>query len=146
MGDAQLSSLDVLSEELRDQVAAQIRYVEGLDAKAGVLLGLAGVVVALAPPATTILADAGRLSGVISASCSLLALSPREHSLIDLRAFRAWYLTAPPASTRLALLDTRLVMLEEALFVGDQKSHRLRASIAALVLAIILVFVDFAAA
>lgn len=136
-------SLEVLGAEVREQLAAQLRHVEALDAKAGVLLGMAGLLVALAPSATTAWVDAGRWAGVVSASLALLAFLPRHPPLVDVRAFRTSYLTADPAFTRLALLDSYLVMLEDAEVVRDQKSRRLMASIAALLVAIMLACVGF---
>lgn len=43
-----LGSIDVLFEEVRVQRELQIRHFEGLDSKAGIVLGFAGVVVAIA--------------------------------------------------------------------------------------------------
>lgn len=49
-----LPSLDLIAEEADAQLRAQFRHFEGLDTKAGIVLGFAGVLVALgdkvAPP------------------------------------------------------------------------------------------------
>lgn len=54
-----VGSIDVLLEEIRIALDTQRRFFEGLDAKAGILLGFAGTLAALARPAGTALAVAG---------------------------------------------------------------------------------------
>lgn len=88
--------------------------------------------------------EAARLAAIVSAVASLLSFLPADHLVVDMRSFRDSHLTADSVSTRLALLDTHLVMLDRALAIGDQKSHRLMASLSALVAAIIFAFVGFA--
>ena len=144
MRDApQPKSIEVLAAELRDQLAAQRSYVESLDAKAGVVLGFAGLLVALAPGNETVWIDMARLTSVTSAVVALLAYLPRDYGLVDLPGFRADYVAADPALLGLALLDTHLDVLAETEIVIDHKSRRLKASIAALLVAIILSFLGF---
>lgn len=146
MRDApQPQSLDLLSAEVRDQLSGQLRHLERLDGKAGFILGFAGLLVALAPPSATLWIDAARLAAIVSAVASLLSFLPAYHLVVDVRSFRDSNLTADAVSTRLELLDTYLVMLDRALAIGDQKSHRLMASLSVLVAAIILAFVGLAA-
>lgn len=133
-----IRSIEILGAEVRDQLAAQRTHFEALDAKAGVLLGFAGLLVALAPAHATPWGEAARLAGLVSAASSLLAFSPRDYPLVDLREFRTAYLTAAPEFTRLALLDTHLLMVEAASVLNDRKSRRLRTSIATLMAAMIL--------
>jgi hypothetical protein len=71
-------SLDVISEEVRVEREAQQRYFDALDAKAGILLGFAGILIALARgdgPAIL----AGRLVAAISGVLALAAFWPRDY-------------------------------------------------------------------
>ncbi|MDQ3952862.1 MAG: hypothetical protein M3279_07880 [Actinomycetota bacterium] len=133
-------SIDVLSVEVRDQLAAQVRHFERLDAKAGVLLGFAGLFVVLAPESTHPLIDVARLAGVVSAGASLFTFLPRFYPVVDLVPLRRKYLAADAAFTRLTLLDTHMRMLEESRVVIDQKAQRLTISIVSLLVAIFLGF------
>ena len=134
-------SIEILAGEVRTELSAQRAHVESLDAKAGVLLGLAGLLVALAPSAASVWADGARFSSVVSAGYSLVALLPRNHMFVDLRVFRAATLVEEPASMRSAILDLHLEMIDETLFVIDHKSRRLRGSIATLVAGTMFAFV-----
>lgn len=90
-----LPSLVLLSDETSAELAAYERRVDGLDSKAGVLLGFSGVIVALSAsnlhgvPAylSTILAG-------IAAILSGLAFVPRRFPALELLALRNFYLTA----------------------------------------------------
>lgn len=68
MRDApQPKSIEVLAAEVRDQLAAQRSYVETLEAKAGAVLGFAGLLIVLAPGRGGIWIEMSRLAGVVSA-------------------------------------------------------------------------------
>lgn len=133
-----MKSIDVLAGEIHDQLSAQRRHLEGLDAKAGVLLGFAGILVVVAPETGVIWLLAARALGVVSATCSLCAFFPRDYPLVDLRTFRREYLSAEPSFTRLALLDTHLGMLDHTVTLTDRKARWLKSSVASLVVAILL--------
>lgn len=145
MRDApQPKSIEVLAAEVRDQLAAQRSYVETLEAKAGAVLGFAGLLIVLAPGRGGIWIEMSRLAGVVSAAVALFAYLPRDYGFVDLRAFRAAYVTTDPALLVLALVDTYLGVLAETVIVIDHKSRRLKGSIAGLAVAIIFAFVDLA--
>lgn len=134
-------SLDVLGAEVHDQLGAQLSHFESLDAKAGVVLGFAGLFVALAPGSESAWIDIARLAGVISAVASLLAFLPRDYPVVDLLQLRRKYLSAEPDFTRLTLLDTHIEMLEQARRLIGQKAARLKVAIGALLVAVLLAFV-----
>ena len=50
--DQGIRSLDVVREEIRIERAAQLQHFDALDSKAGIVLGFAGAIVALAPSPT----------------------------------------------------------------------------------------------
>lgn len=59
-------SLDVVREEVRAERGAQLQHFDSIDTKAGILLGFAGALVALAPGRTTVLVQAGRAVAVVN--------------------------------------------------------------------------------
>jgi hypothetical protein len=133
-------SIEILEGQIRDQLATQRSYVENLDAKAGVVLGFSGLVVAVAPANDTVWVDLARLAGVLSGVIALFVFLPRDYPVVDLRAFRRGYLTAEPTAGLLALVDTYLNVLDHAAGVIDHKSRWAKGSIAALLVAIMFVF------
>ena len=134
-----IESIEILGLELRDQLAAQLRHFEGLDAKAGVLLGFAGLLVVFAPTSESGWIDAARLAGVMSAVSSLLAFHPRRYPMVDLRRYRQ-YLWADHLYLRRRLLDTYAVSLDEVFVLNAKKARRLRMSVALLFVAITVAF------
>ena len=135
------NSIEILGSEVREQLASQLVHLEAVDAKAGVVLGFAGLLVAVAPDTGPGWAAVSRLAGVVAAVLALLAFFPREYPLVDLTQLRRSKLGSQPDELRLALMDTSLMLLDHALFLDEYKSRRLRSSIVALVAAIILTFV-----
>lgn len=131
----------MLTSEVQEQLDSQLSHFESLDAKAGVLLGFAGLFVALAPGTETIWIDLARLAGVVSAAAALFAFLPRKFPVIDLYRLRQRYLSAEPDFTRLTLLDTHIEMLDQARRLIEQKALRLKIAIWALLVAILLAFV-----
>jgi hypothetical protein len=128
----------LILEETRSEYQAQLRHFEGLDAKAGILLGFSGAVVALAPTDDLVLA-AGRLAAVLSGQLSLLAFWPRKFEVLDLFVLRQKYLAAEPRFTKLALVDTEIAMIRSRRDLLDLKARRLKLAMAALALAVLLV-------
>ena len=77
MTPQRLGSLPVLRDEVRFERDAQLRHFDGLDSKAGIILGFAGALAALAPREVNIIVDIGRLSAVLGALMALRAFWPR---------------------------------------------------------------------
>ena len=127
--------------EVHDQLAAQLRHFERLDAQAGVLLGVSGLVVALAPGSAHVGIAAGRVAGVVAAVAALLALVAGRYPIMDLIQLRANYLGADPSVTQLILLDTHIVFVEQARDLTARKATRLVVTICAQFVAIALVTV-----
>ena len=98
-----LPSLQLLSETVEAELGVQERRGDALDSKAGVLLGFAGVLVALT------VANLDGTWATTGAACAGAA------ALCPLRPLRRRYLTADEEFTRLSLLDTRIAMHHETL-------------------------------
>ncbi|HYP23899.1 MAG TPA: hypothetical protein VEV43_10015 [Actinomycetota bacterium] len=134
-------SIEVFLAEVHDQLAAQRSHVESLDAKAGVVLGFSGLLAAVAPDGNALWMDLARGAAIFAGIFALFGLLPRGYAVVDLRAFQRDFLTAQPTTAQLVLFDTQLNVLADTAGVIDHKSRRLRASIAALLVAIIFAYV-----
>lgn len=132
-------SLDVLAAEARDQLAVQLRDFERLDAKAGVLLGFAGLAVALSPDSAHVLMAAARLTSVVAAIAAVLTLAAGRFPIVDLVRLRNFYLSADVRSARLVILDTHVDIFEEARRLTLRKARLLTVTSTALLVAIGLV-------
>lgn len=128
-------SLDVLGAEVRDQLAAQLRHFERLDAKAGVLLGFAGLVVALVPDNPTVWIAAARLTAVMSATAGVLALAADRFPILDAVELST-YVSADADTIRLILLDTHVEVFEEARRLTQRKMRLVKVTTTALLAAI----------
>jgi hypothetical protein len=101
-------SLDIVLAETRAERQVQLAHFDGLDSKAGVVLGFAGALIALTPGANNPWLDVGRAFGAIAAAVSLGAFWPRAYFLIDIRQLRDRYLGADPAFAKLKILDAQI--------------------------------------
>ncbi len=137
MVDRRLRSLDPILEEVRSERAAQLRHFDALDTKAGIILGFAGALVALAPTGELIV-DLGRLAGAVSGIVALWTFWPRGYWSTDLLQLRDLYLTAEPEFTKLNLLDTQVGMSRHLSRVLKGKAQRLKWAMGFLALAALL--------
>jgi hypothetical protein len=133
-----IRSLSVVREEVRVERDAQLRHFDSIDAKAGILLGFAGALVALSPIRTDALVEVGRYVAVVSGFLSLWAFWPRRYWSTNLRPLRDRYLAAEPEFTSLRLLDTQIDMAEHTAEVLRSKAVRLKAAMIALAIAVLL--------
>ena len=86
----------------------QLQHFDALDQKAGIVLGFAGALVALAPARPEVLLSLARAAAVVSGFLCLSTFWPRRYWSTDLRPLRDKYLAAEPSFTRLRLLDTQI--------------------------------------
>jgi hypothetical protein len=133
-----LGSLDLILDETRSERQAQVKHFEGLDAKAGILLGFSGALVALAPSDNAVVA-VGRITSVLAGLGSLWAFWPRKLGVLNVYVLRQKYISSDPRFTKLSLLDTQIAMLRSAASLLHRKSIRLKWAMALLVVAVILV-------
>lgn len=137
MADRRLRSLDPILEEVRSERAAQLRHFDTLDTKAGITLGFAGAMVALAPTGALIV-DLGRLAGAVSGILALSTFWPRGYWSTNLLQLRDLYLTSEPEFTKLNLLDTQIGMSRQLGGVLKEKAERLKWAMGFLALAALL--------
>lgn len=126
--EKRLPSLDHIFDEVRQERAAQLRHFDALDVKAGIVLGFAGALVALAP-AASVLADVGRFVAVVSGLFAVAAFWPRPYGATDLRMLRDVYLPSEPLFTRVHLLDAQIAIWHEAVTTLRGKVFLLRVAI-----------------
>ena len=130
-----LPSLDTISSLVLAEREAQLRHVESLDTKAGIVLGFAGAVVALGTREASSLSIAGTVTAAIAAALAMWTFMPRAVPVLEARVLRDRYLRANASFTRLHVLDTTVEMIETSARLIRSKSRRLRASMMLLVLA-----------
>ena len=137
-------SLGLIFDETRIEQDARFSYFDALDAKAGVVLGFAAAIAALIDPHGDILVDVARVIAVLGGATAVVSFWPRTAPQTDMRALRDLYLGAEPDFTRLALLDTRVAMLEEIDVRVRRKARLLRIAMLALATAALLAAVGTA--
>lgn len=112
----------------------QLVHFEGLDTKAGLLLGVAVVVTTLAPDVPQPLLLCSLVAALIAGGSALSALWPRRYPVLSARRLTE-YAAADPAFTRRFLLDTAEEMVVQASRILERKTARLKVSFVALSLA-----------
>jgi hypothetical protein len=137
---SEIRSLEPILEELKTEREFQLRHFDALDAKAGIILGFAGALVALSPSGGPLI-DVGRYAAVASGLLSLWAFWPRRFWSMSLRPLRDLYLASEPAFTRLRILDTQIEMTEQLSRTLHEKARRLKLGMVTLAGAILLMSV-----
>lgn len=141
-----LPSLTIVAAQVAAERDAMNSHAESLDTKAGVVLGFAGVVVALGATAPTsltnqLLFQVGLLAGMGAGLLAAWAFLPRGYPVIEVLRLRDRYLTASEAETQLHLLDTQIEMVRQAAELVKRKGRRVKASVICLASAAGLVVV-----
>ena len=131
--------MEVVLEEARSEKRAQLVHFEALDSKAGVLLGFAGALVALAPDRADPLIVIGRFMAVVSGMSALASFWPRDFSLTHLRSLRDKYLSSEAAFTRLNLVDATIDQAIQVRGVLMWKARLLKVAMTSLGVAVICV-------
>lgn len=126
-----LPSLDLILDEVRHERAAQIKHMDSMDARAGIILGFSGVLVALVPEAGVWIV-AARIAAVVGGLSALWTFWPRAIPGINLLALSEVYAEAEPEFTRVRLLDTYVETLISLSLAARRKARRLKISMAAL--------------
>ncbi len=133
-----LPSLDLLLRLVQAERDKQLQHFDALDAKAGVIVGFTGVLVALAASEPGWIVAAGMGAGMLSGGFALAAFWPRAHPVLEPSPLRR-YLAAEEAFTKLTVLDTLEAMVNQTSRLLQRKAFRLRISLAALAMAVALI-------
>jgi hypothetical protein len=137
MSPLSTASLDPILAQVGREREAQLRHFDALDTKAGVILGFAGALVALAPSGNLIV-DGGRALSVVSGLLALWTFWPRSYPVLELRNLRNLYLAAEPEFTELHLLDVQVEMAERGAISLVRKAWRLKLAMSALAIGAVL--------
>jgi hypothetical protein len=129
-----IRSIERIAEETRWEREAQLQHFDALDAKAAVILGFAGILIALAT-GHGFLSLVGRLVAAWSGLMALFAFWPRGYPATNLRRLREKYLAAEEDFTRLHLLDTQIGMAETMAALLLSKARWLKAAMTSLAVA-----------
>lgn len=140
MPDERLPSIGALLTAVERHLDQQRSHFESLDTKAGVAVGFAGVIAAIGRDVVPIVAKVGVGLAVVAAVLAVLSFWPRKHPVLDPRRLRH-YLRADESFTRLKLLDTEIEMALRASRLIEAKARSLRASLAVLVVSVVLLAV-----
>ena len=106
-----MPSLELVAGEIRTERDALVRHLDALDAKAGIVLGSAGVFVAIGTRRLPPLGGAALALAVLSALLALAALMQQRFATGDVIGLRR-YLATETGVTELVILDTSVVIIE----------------------------------
>lgn len=142
--DQQLPSLTIVLAQVCAERETMNAHAESLDAKAGVVLGFAGVLVGLGATARvavsgSVIFQVGLAVAVVAAIFAAWAFFPRRYPVLQVERLRQATLTASEAETRLVLLDTQIEMVNDIARLLRQKGWRVKAAVSCLALAATLV-------
>lgn len=123
MADQELPSIDVVLDEARRTIDFQFEQLDGLDTKSGIVLGIAGVILALL--VTSLLEQSNTMANSLLVK---VALVPIFLSLIlsfisicvrkwdkppQLERLRSHYITQPADETKLRIIDISVNAMEK---------------------------------
>jgi len=134
MPDA-LPSLDLIAAEVDHERDAQIRHMDAVDTKAGIVLGAAGALVAIASTRLEVELIPGLVFGLASALLAMTVLLPYSFPGWELRRLRDRFVRSEPGFARLHVVDTMIVMVERMKEHLERKVWRLKCAIGSLALA-----------
>ena len=142
----QLPSLQLLSERVMAERETMRAHGEGLDTKAGVVLGFSGVLVGLGATAQPVVSASlpfrfGLGIALVGALLAALSFLLRRYPVLEVHELREECLTAPEEETRLELLDTELDMVRRSAELLQFKGRFIQMSVVCLLAAVALVVV-----
>jgi non-ribosomal peptide synthetase component F len=119
------TSLSLILETTSREREARASLLESIDARAGVLLGFAAALAALAPRDVNMVVEVGRIIAVLGGLAALFTFWPREQGILDVDGLIE-FATAEIVFTRqsLAVAQTEIVLGLTELLV--KKIRRLR--------------------
>jgi hypothetical protein len=135
------SSLDLLIELNQAERQLQLAHFDSLDTKAGLVLGFAGVLIALGNGAGGLAGTVSTILAALAAVASVTSFWPRRFASIDPTRLGD-YAGAELAFTQLTVLDTLEVMLVETTEKLNLKSRRLKWALMSLTAAAVLAASD----
>lgn len=108
--EARVPSLGIIEIALEREAGSYRERGNSLDTKAGVILGAAGVIVALVGTTASIAAIVGQALAIAAGGAAVWVILPRVDKAIGPQELRDRYLTTDPVRTRLIILNTRILL------------------------------------
>lgn len=136
-----MPSVEVVAGRLEKALDGRLRDFDSLDGKAGMVLGFAGVLIALSGRRQSIVATIGLVLAGVAAIGAVAAFAPRRHPDIDPERLSR-YVHAEREFTVMHLVDTHVLMVQRSFELLERKDRRLRAAMGCLVVAILLLAVE----
>lgn len=137
-----LPSASLIARAADRERDAQLRHFEGLDAKAGIVVGFAGVLVAVGRTAASPLALTGLVAAAVAALLGLASFGLRRYPVLGMRGLRDRYLRSDARFTALRLLDLTIAVTEEATGLLAAKARRLTLAVLMLVSSTVLLALE----
>lgn len=119
----------------------QLAHFDSLDTKAGLILGFAGVLIALGNGSGSLAEASSTILAALAAVASVASFWPRRFASIDPTRLGD-YANAELAFTQLTVLDTLEVMLVETTQRLELKSRRLKLALTGLTAGAVLASID----
>ena len=135
------SSLDLLIEINQSEREAQLSHFDSMDTKSGLVLGFAGVLIALGNGTGTVAGTGSIALAVLAALTAVSSFWPRRFTSVDPTRLGD-YAVSELAFTQLTVIDTLEVMLIETSQELETKSRRLKLALMSLTMAALLAAID----
>ena len=119
------TSLSLVLETITRERDAKLVLLATVDARAGVLLGFAAALAALAPEGVNVIVEIGRATAVLGCLSALATFWPREHGSVDVEGLLD-FATAELVFTRRSLADAQREIVLELAELLAKKVRRLR--------------------
>jgi hypothetical protein len=131
------SSLELLVEINRSERIAQLSHFDSLDTKAGLVLGFAGVLIAVARDTDSWAGITSIVFAGLAAAAAVAAFWPRQFPSIDPIRLGD-YAASELVFTQLTVLDTMEIMITNTNSVLSVKARRLKTALACLLIGAVL--------
>lgn len=135
------TSIDLLIDISRSERDAQLSHFDSLDTKAGLVLGFAGVLIALGNGSGSIMGQTAVFLAALSALSAVSSFWPRQFPSIDPTRLGD-YAVSELVFTQLTVLDTLEVMMIQTSQMLEVKSRRLKRALVSLTVAAVMAAVD----
>ena len=135
------TSLALLIEISKSERDAQLSHFDSLDTKAGLVLGFAGVLIALGGAPGSVLGLGSIILAALAAAMAVASFWPRQFPSIDPIRLGD-YAVSELAFTQLTVLDTFEIMMLQASRMLEVKSSRLKVALVCLTAGAVMAAVD----
>jgi len=140
--EEQVPSLGVVESVLEREDTSYRERANGLDGKAGLILGAAGVVVALIGTTASVTAIVGQALAIAAGAAAAWVIVPRIEATFAPRDLRDRYLRAAEVRTRLVVLNAQTLLHEENEARLVTKARRLRSAAVLLLGSAVIILVS----